>query len=71
VVLVPKRAVSEQNGRTIVWVVTDGTAAPRQVTLGAERIDQIEVKSGVMPGETVIIDAPAGLTDRARVRVRQ
>jgi RND family efflux transporter MFP subunit len=70
-VLVPKRAVSEQNGQPIVWVVTDGTAARRQVALGAERIDQIEVKSGVMPGETVIINAPVGLTDRGRVRVRQ
>jgi RND family efflux transporter MFP subunit len=71
IVLVPKRAVSEQKGRTIVWVVTEGTAARRPVTLGADRIDQIEVKSGVLAGETVIVNAPAGLADRARVRVRQ
>ena len=70
IVMVPKRAVSEQNGEPIVWVVTDGTAARRPVALGSERIDQIEVKSGVMAGETVIINAPAGLTDRARVRVK-
>ena len=70
IVMVPKRAVSEQNGEPIVWVVTDGTAARRPVALGSERIDQIEVKSGVMTGETVIINAPAGLTDRARVRVK-
>ena len=68
--MVPKRAVSEQNGQPIVWVVTDGTAARRAVALGSDRIDQIEVKSGVMAGETVIINAPVGLTDRARVRVK-
>ena len=71
IVLVPKRAVSEQNRQPIVWVVTDGNAARRPVTLGADRIDQVEVKSGVVAGETVIINAPAGLADRARVRIRQ
>ena len=63
--------MSEQNRQPIVWVVTDGNAARRPVTLGADRIDQVEVKSGVVAGETVIINAPAGLADRARVRIRQ
>ena len=71
IIMVPKRAVSEQSRQPIVWVVADGTAARRPVTLGADRIDQVEVKSGVMAGETVIINAPAGLADRARVRIRQ
>src|SRR5262249_55001121 len=70
VVLVPKRAVAEENGQTIVWVVTGNTASRRTVTLGEERIDQIEAKSGVIPGETLILNPPAGLIDRARVRVK-
>jgi multidrug efflux pump subunit AcrA (membrane-fusion protein) len=70
VILVPKRAVSEENGRSIVWLVTGGTAARRAVTLGPERIDQVEVKSGLVPGETVILNAPAGLTDGGLVRVK-
>jgi RND family efflux transporter MFP subunit len=70
VVLVPKRAVTEQNGQSIVWVVTGNTAARRPVTLGEERIDQIEAKSGVVPGEIVVLNPPAGLTDRALVRVK-
>lgn len=70
VVLVPKRAVSEQNGQSIVWVVTNNTAARRVVTLGPERLDQREVKSGVVPGEAVILNAPAGLTDRSLVRLK-
>jgi len=70
VVLVPKRAVTEQNGRSHVWVVTGGSAVRRPVTLGADRLDQIEVRSGVMRGDAVILNPPAGLADRALVRVK-
>ncbi|OLC42654.1 MAG: hypothetical protein AUH43_22140 [Acidobacteria bacterium 13_1_40CM_65_14] len=70
VVLVPKRAVVDQNGQSTVWVVTGNTASRRTVTVGQERIDQVEVKSGVVPGETLILNPPAGLTDRALVRVK-
>ena len=70
IVLVPKRAIAEQNGQSFVWVVTDGSATRRPVTLGAERIDQIEVRSGVVPGEALIVNPPAGLTDGTLVRVK-
>jgi len=70
VILVPKRAVAEQAGKSTVWVVTNGTVARRPVTLGAERIDQVEVKSGVVPGEMVILNPPQGLTDGGVVRVK-
>src|SRR5262249_25641809 len=42
VVLVPKRAVTDENGQRIVWVVTGNRASRRTVTLGEERIYQIE-----------------------------
>ncbi|HKB13954.1 MAG TPA: efflux RND transporter periplasmic adaptor subunit [Vicinamibacterales bacterium] len=70
VVLVPKRAVAETAGRQHVWVVNAGTASRRPVTLGAERIDQVEVRSGVVPGEAVIVNPPPTLADRAPVRVK-
>jgi RND family efflux transporter MFP subunit len=70
IITVPKRAVTMQNGRPTVWVVASGTAARRAVTLGAERLDQVEVKSGVLPGEALIVNAPAALADKGRVRVK-
>src|SRR5262245_39867901 len=70
IVLMPKKAVSERNGQAFVWVVTNGAANRRAVTLGPDRLDQVEVKSGVMPGEAVIVNAPAALADRAVVRVK-
>lgn len=69
-VLIPARAVSDAGGRPTVWVVVDGAALRRTVSLGADRLDQVEVTSGVAPGEVVILNPPAGLTDRGRVKVK-
>ena len=70
VVLIPKRTVTDQGGTSIVWVVTGGTAARRPVTLGRERLDQVEVRSGVVPGDALILNPPAGLADRGLVRLK-
>ena len=70
IVLVPKRAVTERGGQSIVWVVNAGTAARRVVTLGSDRLDQIEVKSGIVPGESVVLNPPPGLIDRGPVRLK-
>jgi HlyD family secretion protein len=70
VTLVLKRAIQDQNGQPGVWVVNGTTVARRAITLGAERIDQVEVKSGLLPGETVVLNPPAGLSDHGVVRVK-
>jgi HlyD family secretion protein len=70
VILIPKRTLTEQGGQKYVWVVSGRTALRRAVTVGAERIDQIEVKSGVVPGETLVLNAPPTLVDKAPVRVK-
>jgi RND family efflux transporter MFP subunit len=70
IVLIPRRAVSEAGGQTAVWIVSGGTATRRRVVLGAERLDQVEVKSGVEPGEAIILNPPPGLADHAVVRVK-
>jgi RND family efflux transporter MFP subunit len=70
IVLIPKRVVSEDNGQSVVWVVIGTRVKRRTVSLGADRLDQVEVKSGVAPGEILIVNAPPGLTDGALVRVK-
>jgi len=70
VVLAPKRAITQQGGNSIAWVVSNGTSVRRAVTVGAERIDQVEIKSGVGPGEVVVLNPPPGLTDGGIVRVK-
>ena len=70
VVLIPKRAVIEVAARPQVWVVSNRTATRRPVTLGPERLDHIEVRSGVAAGDAVILNPPAALSDRSLVRVK-
>jgi RND family efflux transporter MFP subunit len=67
---VPKRTITEQGGQPAVWVVTGGTAARRAVKLGRERLDQVEVAGGVVPGEALILNPPSTLTDRGPVRIK-
>jgi HlyD family secretion protein len=70
IVLIPKRTLTEQNGTPAVWVVSGGKAARRSVVLGRERLDQVEVQSGVVPGEALVLNPPPGLTDRGPVRLK-
>jgi HlyD family secretion protein len=70
VILMPKRAVADQDGRKVVWVVNGTLAARRSVTLGRERLDQVEVTSGVVPGEAVVLGPPPSLPERTQVRVK-
>ena len=70
IVLVPKRAIAESNNQPYVWVVSGGIASRRQVTRGAERLDQVEVRSGLSTGEAVIINPPSGLQNSGLVRIK-
>ena len=70
IVLVPRRAVTEKGGQPAVWVVLNGSATRRTVTVGADRLDDVEIRAGVMPGDAVVLNPPATLEERSRVRVR-
>ena len=68
-VYVPAAAVVQGAGGSRVWVVQDEKATARTVEVGATQGDQMEVRSGLQGGESVIVSPPAGLQDGARVRV--
>jgi RND family efflux transporter MFP subunit len=66
VVQVPRAAVREGQ----VWVVAaDGTATRRSVQVGLQSRDQVEVVAGLQPGEQVVVEGGALLSDGARVRI--
>lgn len=65
-VLVPGSALREAH----VFVVQDGVAQRRPVTVGVRGPRLTEIRSGLATGEVVILDPPAGLADGERVRVR-
>jgi RND family efflux transporter MFP subunit len=70
-VLMPRRAVVERNGRPFAWVVSAGRAVLRPLELGPERIDLVEVVSGVAPGDAVIVSPPEGVSEGGAVKPRE
>jgi len=61
--LIPKEAVVNQSGNTIVFVNNNGTASQRQVTTGMSNDAQIEITSGLAPGEPVVVVGQSALRD--------
>lgn len=69
---VPSRLLQERDGEHAqVWIVDKGRGAAlrRDVTVGGAQGDDVEVTSGLAPGDAVIDAPPAGLADGDPVRV--
>ena len=66
-VIVPKTAIHQQDGHSVVLVVQNGKAERRAVTVSGTRADEVVVSAGVGAGERVVTDWPAGLRDGTAV----
>ncbi|MEQ1947689.1 MAG: efflux RND transporter periplasmic adaptor subunit [Bryobacteraceae bacterium] len=69
-VVVPLSAVSTQGQIQSVFVVENGTAHRRLVTLGQRHGERGEVLSGITSGESIVATIPAGMVDGTKVEVR-
>ena len=58
VLAVPSKAVQREQGRTIVYVLDDNQAKPREIKVGWRDGPWIEVVSGLEEGETVLVEPP-------------
>jgi RND family efflux transporter MFP subunit len=70
VLAVPTAAVEERGQLRAVMVAENGVARTRLITTGERRGNEVEVLSGLMPGDKVIAPAPANLADGTPVEVR-
>ncbi len=68
---IPAEAVTDRGQLQSVLVTDKGIAHTRLITTGQKVKDRVEVLSGLAAGEKVIFPVPAGLSDGARVEVRQ
>ncbi len=69
-VRVPTAAVAERDGTEVAFVVSgEDRVERRTVTTGGAAGAQRSVLSGIAPGETVVLDPPAGLADGDKVTV--
>src|SRR5690606_32906157 len=54
-VVIPEDAILSLQGSNLVWVVVDGKALRREVTLGVRTPGLVEVLDGVSAGEQVVV----------------
>jgi RND family efflux transporter MFP subunit len=68
-VAVPKAALQASAGRDIAWVVKDGKAERRAVTVAHSNGAEVTLSAGLAAGEAVVLNPPATLTDGVAVTV--
>ena len=67
-VVVPKSAVQQQDGRDVVFVVQNGRAERRVVTVSSTAGEEAVISAGVAAGDRVIVDGSTGLENGAAVK---
>ncbi|MBI2928613.1 MAG: efflux RND transporter periplasmic adaptor subunit [Verrucomicrobia bacterium] len=67
---VPAAAVVQRGQMELAFVVADGVAHLRLVKTGKRLGDEIEIVSGLEPGERVVVENPAALLDGQPVEVK-
>lgn len=66
VILIPSSSIKDG----AVFVVLNGKAVRRPITVGMSMSNGVRVKQGLIGGEDLIVSPPAGLTDGANVKVK-
>lgn len=65
--LVPKTAIVEEDNEIVVYVVENGAAVRRPVSIGIESSEMIEILDGLTPDAQVIVSGQTGLRDGSKV----
>lgn len=69
VLAVPRRALVIGADRPTLYIINNGIALERDVSLGAGDDEKIIVESGLAPGDTLIIEGQNVLRDSTRVKI--
>jgi RND family efflux transporter MFP subunit len=69
--VIPASSVQQREGRTYVMVVGSEVAREREVVLGQDLGENLEIASGLKEGEPVITAGAYGLKDGDRVRIKE
>jgi membrane fusion protein (multidrug efflux system) len=70
-VLIPKKAVLEEDGQHYVFVADKDTANRVKVNLGYQREEQVEVLGGLKVGQQVVVAGQGALKKGSKLRVIQ
>lgn len=69
VILIPKRAVLEEDGAKYVYVLDGEKAVRTNVRLGFQRNDQVEILEGLPEGSQVVVAGQGALKKESKVKV--
>jgi HlyD family secretion protein len=64
---IPKSAVRQRDGRDVVWVVREGRAERRAVTVAGTRGDEVVIAAGLNGGERIVLEGGDALADGTKV----
>src|SRR5262249_8345157 len=70
-ITVPKTAVTDREGKKVVFILSGGQVQQQAVTLGGDLGDRFEVKQGLAGGEQVVTKGLEGLSNGSRVKTGQ
>ncbi len=70
-ITLPRTSVLVDGAAPRVFVVREGVAVEREVTLGYSRGDRVEIRTGVEPGDTVVVRGQDNLRADAPVRLME
>jgi HlyD family secretion protein len=67
-ITIPKAAVRQRDGRDMVWVIRDGRAERRAITIATTQADEVVVAAGLSGGERIAIEGADQLVDGSKVK---
>jgi len=68
-VLIPKRAIIEEDGQNYVYVASDDRANRIRVTLGYQSEGLVEIRQGVNQGQRVVVAGHGALKEGSKIKV--
>jgi RND family efflux transporter MFP subunit len=68
-VLVPKRALLEQDGSKFVFIANGESAKRAKVEVGYENDTLVEIRSGVSPGQKIVTAGQGSLKEGSKIKV--
>lgn len=69
--VVPGSAVTQRNGKDVLFIVEGGKAKSVVVRLGLRRDPLVQVLEGVRPGQEIVVQGQSTLTDNAAVQIQK
>lgn len=69
VIVIPRDIIMSRNRNQIVYVVENGVAAERIITTGLQNEESVEVKMGLLKGESIVNSGFETLRNQSRVRI--